>query len=32
MHVILLQAAVKQLGITTTTVNVLLMLDGELED
>jgi hypothetical protein len=32
MHIILLQTAVKQLDIATSTVNVLFMLDGELED
>jgi hypothetical protein len=32
MHIILLQTAVKQLDITTSTVNVLFMLDGELKD
>ena len=32
MHVILLEAAVEQLGVTATAVNVLLMLDCELNN
>jgi len=32
MHVILLKAAVKDLDVATTTVNVLLVLDSELDD
>lgn len=32
MHVILLEAAVKDLDVATTTVNVLLVLDSELDD
>ena len=32
MHVLGIQAAVEQLGVAATAVNVLLVLDGELED
>lgn len=32
MHIILLQAAVKQFHVATTTVNVLFMLHSELKD
>lgn len=32
MHIILLQAAVKKLHITTSTVNILFMLDSKLKD
>ena len=32
MHVLAIEGAVKELGISTTAVNILLVLDCELED
>ena len=32
MHILSIKGAIKKLGISATAVNVLLVLDGELED